>query len=91
MLWYKAGKMYPNFSYITVFLKMKVRKRAKIRNRYNQAPQLTRDTNRKDFTNESKDTFFLKIEDQKLQTLQFKSPKVISNELHRYYRTFWPL
>ena len=42
-------------------LHMKVRKRAKIRNRYNQAPRLTQDTNGKvttsqiDITNESQE------------------------------------
>ena len=44
-----------------MYMLQKVRKRAKIRNRYNQAPHLTQDTNRKvttsqlDTTNESQE------------------------------------
>ena len=52
----------------------KVRKRAKIRNRYNQAPHLTQDTNRKvttsqlDITNESQEVSPLPAGDHKAST-----------------------
>ena len=51
---------------------MKVRKRAKIRNRYNQAPHLTQDTNGKlttsqlDITNESKEVSLFPAGDHKV-------------------------
>ena len=50
---------------------MKVRKRAKIRNRYNQAPHLTQDTNVKettsqlDITNESQEVSLFPVGDHK--------------------------
>ena len=52
-------------------LDLKVRKRAKIRNRYDQAPHLTQDTNRKvtnsqlDITNESQEVSPLPAGDHK--------------------------
>ena len=53
---------------------IKVRKRAKIRNRYNQAPHLTQDTNGKvttsqlDITNESQEASLLPAGDHKSST-----------------------
>ena len=55
----------------TVIFTYKVRKRAKIRNRYNQAPRLTQDTNGKvttshlDITNESLEVSFFPAVDHK--------------------------
>ena len=41
-------------SAINICLKIEVRKRAKIKNRYNQAPHLTQDTNGSTFCSEKK-------------------------------------
>ena len=59
---------------VTEVMSFKVRKRAKIRNRYNQAPHLTQDTNGKmttsqlDITNESQEVNLFPAGDHKAST-----------------------